>query len=51
MDFSIMEKETENILFNTGILEKFSLIQLQVLDNEIRERIMKRVKNNKALRG
>lgn len=43
MEFSIMEKETDDILFNTGVLRKFSLFQLKVLDNEIRERIKKRI--------
>lgn len=43
MDFSIMEKGTDEILFNTRILKKFSLVQLQVLNNEIRERIKKRI--------
>lgn len=43
MEFSIMEKETDDILFNTRVLRKFSLVQLKVLNDEIRKRIKERI--------
>jgi len=42
MEFSIMKKETDEILFNTHVLKEFSLTQLRVLRNELNERIKAR---------
>ncbi len=54
MDFSIVsvdDEDLDEILFNTRVLEKFSLTQLIVLWIEIKDRIDKREECDKVKAG